>query len=219
MSGEAQHGAPSILEQVPPDYYELGTRNNLFQRTWHGRKWRMLESLLTKDSSFRPSDILDVGCASGLTTSHLARWFPQARVVGLDAYQGAVAYGSQHHGDVRFVLADAHELPLARERFDLVTCVETLEHLGDPRKAVLEIRRCLRPGGTFILAQDTDSLLFKTVWWFWTKARGQVWDHAHVNPLNAAGLGALLEDVGFRILAKRYVFFGMEVFFKAAKVL
>ena len=218
MSEKAEQASQQILEQVPPGYYEEGIKNNLFQRTWHGRKWQMLERFLARDGSLRPSAVLDIGCATGLTTSHVTRWFPRARVVGLDAYQAAVAYGRQHHGEVRFVLGDAHELPFASEHFDVATCVETLEHLGDPRKAVLEIRRCLRPGGTFVLAQDTDSLLFRTVWWVWTKAHGQVWDHAHVNPLDAAALGRLLEDVGFRIQEKRYTFFGMEVFFKAEKI-
>lgn len=217
MSEKADGSSRQVLEQVPPDYYDTGTRRNLFQRIWHGRKWSMLSELLTRDGSFSPSEILDVGCAGGLTTSHLARWFPQAAVTGLDAYRDAVVYADQRHKEVRFVMADAHELPFASERFDLITCVETLEHLGDPRKAVLEMQRCLRSGALLIVGQDTDSLLFRTVWWLWTKSRGQVWDHAHVNPLNASGLLGLLEEVGFRIVERRFVFFGMEVFLKGQK--
>lgn len=214
---EHAHTPHDILEQVPPGYYEDGVQRNLFQRTWHGTKWRMLERLLTKSGAAAPATLLDVGCATGLTTAHVADWFSQARVVGVDAYDAAVAYGRRTHPAVRFVQGDAHRLPLASARFDAATCIETLEHLPDPRACVREIWRCLKPGATFILAQDTDSLLFKTVWWVWTKARGQVWDHAHVNPLNAQGLARLLEETGFRILERRYTFFGMEVFFRAEK--
>lgn len=217
MSEKAEGSSRQILEQVPPDYYDAGIRANLFQRIWHGRKWSMLNELLRTDGLSAPSEVLDIGCAGGLTTSHLARWFPRARVTGLDAYQEAVVYGSQRHEDIRFVMADAHELPFASERFDLFTCVETLEHLGDPKKAVLEMQRCLRPGAFLIVVQDTDSLLFRIVLWLWTKTRGQVWDHAHVNPLNAATLQGLLEEVGFQILRRRFTFFGMEVFLQGQK--
>lgn len=217
MTQQSPTSSHDVLEQVPPDYYEVGIQKNRFQRMWHGRKWSMLRELLTKDRSFQPSEILDVGCAGGLTTSHVAEWFPSARVTGLDAFDEAVAYASKRHRNVNFVLGDGHVLPLAGERFDLITCVETLEHLGDPRRAVTEMRRCLRPGGIAIVAQDTDSLLFRSVWWAWTKSRGQVWHHAHVNPLNAKQLKDLLQEVGFRLLETRYTFFGMEVFYKVQR--
>ena len=212
-TGETFH----VLEQVPPDYYDIGTGGNRFQRLWHGRKWQMLRELLTADPSFSPSQILDVGCAGGLTTSHIGGWFPQASATGLDAYREAVVYADQHRERVRFVLGDAHQLPFASERFDVITCVETLEHLVEPRKTVQEVYRCLRPGALAVVVQDTDSLLFRSVWWVWTKSRGQVWDHAHVNPLNAQGLQRLMEEVGFRIEKKRFTFFGMEVFLLGRK--
>jgi len=215
-----QHSPTSshdILEQVPPEYYDVGMQRNRFQRLWHGRKWAMLRELATKDRAFTPAEVLDVGCAGGLTTSQIASWFPNARVTGLDAFDEAVLYARKQRAGVNFVLGDGHELPLASERFDLVTCAETLEHLGDPRRAVTEMRRCLRPGGIAIVAQDTDSLLFRTVWWVWTKSRGEVWEHAHVNPLNAKALKGLLQEVGFRVLETRYTFFGMEVFYKAQR--
>lgn len=215
MSRETPGIVREILERVPPDYYEGGTKGNVLQWIWHGRKWRMLQRLLTQDGAPRVSEVLDVGCASGLTTSHVAGWFPSARVTGVDAYQAAVAHGSEVHREVGFVVGDAHKLPFASQRFDLITCLETLEHLSDPRRAVQEMKRGLRSGGLLVVVQDTDSLLFRTVWWVWGKTRGRVWDHAHVNPLKPPALRRLLEEAGFRIRAQRYTFFGMEVFFKA----
>lgn len=49
------------------------------------------------------------------------------------------------------VLGDAQNLPFTEESFDACLCSETLEHLPDDRKAVLEIHRVLKAGGRLIL--------------------------------------------------------------------
>jgi SAM-dependent methyltransferase len=49
------------------------------------------------------------------------------------------------------VMADAHALPLRRGAADTVLCVEVLEYLADPRRAVAELARVLAPGGTLLL--------------------------------------------------------------------
>ena len=48
------------------------------------------------------------------------------------------------------VLADAHNLPLREQSFDLCYAMSVLEHLVSPLTAALEIHRVLRPGGAFL---------------------------------------------------------------------
>jgi SAM-dependent methyltransferase len=50
------------------------------------------------------------------------------------------------HDDVDIV-GDIHKLPIADNAFDCVICTGTLEHVRDPRQAVEELHRILRPGG------------------------------------------------------------------------
>jgi SAM-dependent methyltransferase len=45
------------------------------------------------------------------------------------------------------IVGDIHRLPIADNAFDCVFCTGTLEHVRDPRQAVVELRRILRPGG------------------------------------------------------------------------
>jgi 2-polyprenyl-6-hydroxyphenyl methylase/3-demethylubiquinone-9 3-methyltransferase len=52
---------------------------------------------------------------------------------------------------VSFVQADAQAIALAADSMDTVICCETIEHVPDPRGAVRELARVLRPGGRLFL--------------------------------------------------------------------
>ena len=52
---------------------------------------------------------------------------------------------------------DASELPFADDSFDVVTCLEALEFLPDPRGALAEMCRVLRPGGTLLTTIRIDT--------------------------------------------------------------
>jgi len=50
------------------------------------------------------------------------------------------------------VIGDARQLPFAGEQFDLVLCCQVLEYIADPRAAITEMHRCLKPGGFLLLS-------------------------------------------------------------------
>lgn len=49
------------------------------------------------------------------------------------------------------IVGDAHELPFENASFSCILCSEVLEHLYDPRKAIAEMYRVLKPGGIVVL--------------------------------------------------------------------
>ncbi|MBI3181719.1 MAG: class I SAM-dependent methyltransferase [Myxococcales bacterium] len=69
---------------------------------------------------------------------------------GLGYQYVSVDLESQASGVPR-VIADAHHLPLRSDSFDVVVSKDTLEHFCNPREAVAEVRRVLRPGGHFAI--------------------------------------------------------------------
>lgn len=205
-----------IWNQVPPDYYQRGVRDNLFQWIWHTWKWNSIKQLF-KDSNIRPLKILDIGCASGYLTIQIASFFPRAEVVGIDSYKSAIEYGKKNYPNIRFKVADAHKLPFKNESFDLITCIETLEHLEAPEGAIREIHRLLRKNGRVLIGQDTDNLFFKTIWSIWTKSRGKVWNDSHIHPYGPGELEKLIKAVGLKIIKRKLSHLGLEIFLFAEK--
>jgi ubiquinone/menaquinone biosynthesis C-methylase UbiE len=202
-----------ILKQVPPDYYDSGTKSNLLQKYWHSHKWTNLAKLLEN----RKATLLDIGCADGTTATAIKKLFPKLVITGLDKYADAIKYAKKTKPDITFIQGDAHKLPFKKGFFDFVVAIETLEHLHDPDQALLEIHRVLKKNGYLIIVQDTDSVLFKTVWWFWTKWKGSVWNHSHINCLKPDGLIKKVKKASFKVKSVKYANLGMEVFIKAQK--
>lgn len=90
------------------------------------------------------SDVLDAGCGYTLPLD-----FPRsARLVGLDASPEALAKNQ----NIDFgIVGDIETYPLHAEEFDAVLCWTVLEHLANPRAALANMARALRPGGLLII--------------------------------------------------------------------
>lgn len=99
---------------------------------------------------------LDIGSATGRYPTILANLGITA--FGLDVEPEAVEYAKRKRGNASnpvFRVGDARSLPFEDQRFDLITCMMgTAAHFlaGDLETVLGEIRRCLRPGGIFILS-------------------------------------------------------------------
>jgi SAM-dependent methyltransferase len=90
--------------------------------------------------------VLDLGCRDGALTQAYAGG---NEIVGVDADSEALAEAEKLGIETRWAdLDDA--LPFDEAAFDVVVAGELLEHLRDPRRVVAEVRRVLRPGGTFV---------------------------------------------------------------------
>lgn len=97
---------------------------------------------------------LDCGCANGGYTIALAQHgVDEAIGVDLEADRIAEARANRPAGleHVSFCCASSEELPFPDARFDGVLLNEVLEHVGDERATLAEIRRVLKPQGVLAL--------------------------------------------------------------------
>jgi SAM-dependent methyltransferase len=90
-------------------------------------------------------DVLDVGTGSGFVARLLAA--AGHRVTGVDLSEGMLDRARVHGGPAEFRLGDAMDPPFPAGSFDAVVNRYVLWTLGDPRRAVRNWRRLLRPGG------------------------------------------------------------------------
>jgi ubiquinone/menaquinone biosynthesis C-methylase UbiE len=102
--------------------------------------------------------VLEVGSGMGLLTHEAARRLPDACVVGVEFSRAQLAKANRELGNLRFIQANAHYLPLADDSFDVVYCRWLLEHVADPLRVLQEMRRVVRPGGRVLVMENDTSL-------------------------------------------------------------
>ena len=115
-----------------------------------------LDRLATAWPAEPPHEVLELGFGQGFNLSHLAARFPGVRFTGIDLTPGNQALARQRLeqlglSNVVLTEGDFHQLPYADCSFDHVYAVEAFCYARDLPKALAEVGRVLRPGGTFTL--------------------------------------------------------------------
>ena len=161
--------------------------------------------------------VLDVGCGGGRHVRQ-TRLVPGISAVGLDLGEQEVrdtakmlrelddipvAYGGTVPGAGPWVSVrgSVYELPFADDTFDCVIISEVLEHLGEDERALREISRVLKPGGT--LAASVPRRGPELVCWALSRAY-RTWPGGHIRVYRTAELRDKLERRGYRIFKQHF---------------
>jgi SAM-dependent methyltransferase len=99
------------------------------------------------------SSLLDVGCNTGALLADFSARFPNLQLAGIDINHSAVAKAKSLVPNAEIHQGFGFALPFDSDRFEYVTCIEVMEHIpaADRPRVFFEIRRVLKPGGTFII--------------------------------------------------------------------
>lgn len=145
--------------------------------------------------------VLDVGCGAGLLAEPLARL--GGRVTGLDASAELIAV-AREHAKRSGVEIDyrAGELAALAGGFDLITCMEVIEHVAEPASFIHLLAERLAPGGLLILSTPNATAWSKLLMITIGEASGQIPKGTHdfdkfIAPERLKGL---LNDAGLKCI-------------------
>jgi SAM-dependent methyltransferase len=127
---------------------EFDTMLALDERHWwyRGRR-RVLRAVLDRVELPSGASVLDAGCGSGRTLDELRRY---GETHGMELNPlGVEAARRRGHRDVREGPLEA--IPFEDASFDLVTCLDVIEHTDDDVISLRELRRVARPGGWLVV--------------------------------------------------------------------
>jgi 2-polyprenyl-6-hydroxyphenyl methylase/3-demethylubiquinone-9 3-methyltransferase len=148
---------------------ELSKFNALAARFWDPRgEMRPLHLLnperlrfVTERTLLSGARVLDVGCGGGLLAEGLAQ--RGAQVTGIDLAPGMIEVAALHAAEsalnIEYRLAGAESL-LAGDAgaFDVITCMEMLEHVPQPARMMSTLAALVRPGGSIFVSTLNRSL-------------------------------------------------------------
>jgi SAM-dependent methyltransferase len=126
-----------VPETVDTTNFAKFQTNNPVVRRLIDRFYERLRSIV---APLGARSALDAGCGEGETISRLADVLPEP-VFAVDILDQSVAFTKHRIPSVQVTRHSVYELPFENDRFDLVLCLEVLEHLERPSEAVEELRR------------------------------------------------------------------------------
>jgi SAM-dependent methyltransferase len=128
------------------------------QHWWYRGRRRVIAAELERLSLPQPARVLDAGCGSGRTMVDLHSY---GDVVGIELSDDA-AEVARSRGCGEVVSGRVEELPWEAHTFDLITCLDVIEHTPDDRVALSELRRVCKPGGWLLLTVPAYQSLWST---------------------------------------------------------
>jgi len=143
---------------TPLDRYTHGHHESVLR----SHTWRTAQNsagfLLPKLKS--GDRVLDVGCGPGTITMDLAELVAPGHVVGIDRSKEVIERArasaeARALSNLSFEVGDVYELDYADSSFDVVYAHQVLQHLSEPTRALVEMRRVLRDGG-WLAVRDGD---------------------------------------------------------------
>ncbi len=172
---------------------------------WHKGKLDLLKSLHENYVEKRQDlEILEIGCGTGEVLKLLDKW---GNVTGVDFSQEAVD-ACRKRGFKNLICGDVNEIDFKGKEnsFDLVVCLDVLEHIQDDVKTMKITYKLLKPGGIFIVAVPAYKFLWSTH------------DEAlhHRRRYHSLEIKQKIKDSGFKLL--KHTHFVALLFFPIAAV-
>ena len=176
-----------------------------------GRWSRQMAPLLVTFAGVRDGDaVLDVGSGTGALTAAVAVSAPSSRIVGIDPSDQYVAFAQSRHlgARIRFEVGDGQQLRFGPAGFDRALSLLVLNFIPSPAKALDEMIRVTRPGGTVSAAVWDYGAGMEMLRVFWDEAgaldpAAASQDERHMPLCRQGELGALWREHGLQDVSEQ----------------
>ena len=116
--------------------------------------------------------VLEIGCGAGSTLGWLRQTGVASETIGVEIVEAAATQARAFADKVHCLDFERHDLPAGHGQFDVILCLDVLEHMVDPWKVVDRlVTGYLKPGGTLVASLPNIQhysvvlpLLFKGKW-------------------------------------------------------
>lgn len=199
-------------DEIPAGYYYRAmTEGRAAQRFWHRKKFLEVAEKISDGAH-----VLDFGCGPGSFLSVLGETRPGCRATGVDLASVQIEFARREvepsfpAGRIAFQqLAPGEErLPFADASYDIATAIEVIEHIHPffAIRALLELRRVLRPEGRLLLTTPNYRSLWPLVELGLERLSPVKYHDQHISKFTPNALVKLLETAGFEVLSLRSIF-------------
>ena len=139
--------------------------------------WKKLDIVRSLFSSNNIKRVLDFGCGNGVMLPTLSSAFQS--IFGIDLHTAAASNMKREYGlaNVFLVTADGFRLPFKDNSICMVVATSALEHFKDLDRAVSEIARVVKPGGSLLFLSPTENFFYRFGRWLFRYKKPE--DHYH----------------------------------------
>ncbi len=142
--------------------------------------------------------ILDVGCGTGNALALMAKENREAEYYGIDISAQMIKNAREKTGNLanfEFKIANSENIPYKDNSFHLVFSSNSFHHYPNPLKALKEIKRVLKDGGTFFL-EDACRDVFFPIWL--QNIYRQKFEKGHIKYYTTSEITGFLKEAGFK---------------------
>jgi SAM-dependent methyltransferase len=156
---------------------------------------------------------LDVGSGTGALALTIANARPEAEIVGIDLSKEYVAYAGSKNGfpaRARFEVGDAQRLTFPDAGFDAAVSLLVFNFIPDPKLALREVRRVVKPGGSISAAVWDYGAGMQMLRIFWDAAvamdrDAEKLDEKHMPLCRSGELSALWREAGMQDVGEQSI--------------
>lgn len=115
---------------------------------------------ITNKINLKNKDILDVGCGGGILTENLSKY--KANIIGIDISKMLIKTAKKHskRNNITYHVCDINQFSaINKKKFDIITCMELIEHINDQENLIKICKQLLKKNGSIFLSSVNKKIM------------------------------------------------------------